>query len=281
VPSQTIIQALPYVNWTVLLALAVGSYGLIVVLGRLSDVTRGYLSVTAAIAGLLGLLALLTDTGLPAPEALAISVASSSIDLARRLAEAVFLVAAFASVVAIRRSASGRPGIAGWTALAAGIVTFALAAVGWAGPTLPAVPLVLQYLALAAASGGALGALILGHWYLVTPRLSERPLVIASRALAAVIGLQVALFIVWGAFGTGAEAGEPPFALLTGSAALFVWLRLIVSLAGPAVLSVMAVRTARSRSMESATGLLYIDLAAVVSGTVVAAGLAYSSGSLI
>lgn len=268
-------------NWTVLLALAVGSFGLVVVLGRTTDVTRGYLSVTAAVAGLLGLVALLTDTGLPSPDALAISVASPSIDMARRIAEATFVVGAFASIVVMRRSGPARPGIAGWIALFAGMLTFGLAAAGWAGPTLPAVPLALQYLVLAAASGGALGALVLGHWYLVTPRLSERPLVFASRALAGTIGLQVALFIVWGAFGTGVDAGEPPFALLTGSAALFVWLRLIVSLAGPVVLSVMAVRTARSRSMESATGLLYIDLAAVVSGTVVASGLAYSTGSLV
>jgi len=69
--------------------------------------------------------------------------------------------------------------------------------------------------------------------------------------------------------------------VLTGGAALFVWLRLVVSLVAPLVLSVMAHRTARTRSMESATGLLYIALAAVTSGTIVAAGLAYGSGILV
>jgi hypothetical protein len=43
----------------------------------------------------------------------------------------------------------------------------------------------------------------------------------------------------------------------------------------------MAVRTARTRSMESATGLLYIDLAAIASGTIVASGLYYAFGLLV
>lgn len=278
-PSQSIIQALPYMNWTVLLCLALGSLALVVGLRRVGDVTPGYASLTAAMAALLGLLALVTDLGLPPPDDLAISAATPTFDVARRAAIAIFALGAAASIIALRRTSG--PGLVGWVGLAAGVAAFGAAAAGWAGPTLPAVPLLLQYLVLAAASGGALGALILGHWYLVTPRLSERPLIIASRALAAVVGLQLALFAVWGAFGTGEEAGQPPFALLTGSAAIFVWLRLIVSLAGPMLLSLMAERTARSRSMESATGLLYIELAAVVSGTVVAAGLAYGSGLLV
>ena len=51
-----------------------------------------------------------------------------------------------------------------------------------------------------------------------------------------------------------------PFAVLVGPWALFVWLRLIVGLVFPLVVSWAAVRTARTRSMESATGLLYINV---------------------
>ena len=99
--------------------------------------------------------------------------------------------------------------------------------------------------------------------------------------MTATIGLQALLFLAWAAFGAGTATGEPPFSVLSGESALFVWLRLIVSLIGPLILGYMAIRTARSRSMESATGLLYIALAAVVSGTIVAAGLAYGSGILV
>jgi hypothetical protein len=43
----------------------------------------------------------------------------------------------------------------------------------------------------------------------------------------------------------------------------------------------MALRTAQTRSMESATGLLYINLAAVLAGTIGAAALYVSSGLLV
>src|SRR3712207_8305534 len=48
----------------------------------------------------------------------------------------------------------------------------------------------------------------------------------------------------------------PPFGALTGSNAVLVWLRLTVGIVFPLVLAVMAYRTALTRSMESATGLL-------------------------
>jgi hypothetical protein len=99
--------------------------------------------------------------------------------------------------------------------------------------------------------------------------------------LSICVALQVLLFATWAAFGTGSASDALPFGVLTGSVALFVWLRLVVSLGGPLVLSVMAERTARTRSMESATGLLYIDLAAILAGTIVASALAYSTGVLV
>ncbi|MBA3308257.1 MAG: hypothetical protein H0T04_06185 [Chloroflexi bacterium] len=278
-PSQTIGLALGYINWTVLLSLAMGSFGMVVVLRLTTDATRGFLGFTAGCAAVLALLTLLTDRSLAPPDGLAIVAAPAVIDTLRQAALLVFAGAAAVSVVALRRGSRLRGvGIIG---LAAGVAALALAAFGWAPSAATAVPLLLQFLVLAAAAGGSLAALILGHWYLVTPRLSERPLIIASGLLTATIALQVLLFLTWGAFGTGSAAGEPPFSALAGGSALFVWLRLIVSLIGPLILGYMAMRTARSRSMESATGLLYIALAAVVSGTIVAAGLAYGSGLLV
>ena len=58
-------------------------------------------------------------------------------------------------------------------------------------------------------------------------------------------------------------------------------MRLIVTLAFPLVLVFMALRTAQTRSMESATGLLYINLAAVAAGTIGAAALYVTAGLLV
>jgi hypothetical protein len=125
-------------------------------------------------------------------------------------------------------------------------------------------------------------AMILGHWYLVTPRLPEGPLVLFARILMGLVGLQLLLSLVWLATSAGpGGGGGGPFAALIGPWALFVWLRLVVGLAFPLVLSWAAVQTARSRSMESATGLLYIDVGAIASGTILAAGLYFAGGLLV
>ena len=136
-------------------------------------------------------------------------------------------------------------------------------------------PLLVQLAVLSVATGGALAAIVLGHWYLVTPKISERPLILQSRLLFIAIGLQALLFVTWTTL-----AGGPGQALQSDSL-LLIALRLIVTLLFPLVLVYMALRTAQTRSMESATGLLYINLAAVMAGTIGAAALYVSSGILV
>ncbi len=121
--------------------------------------------------------------------------------------------------------------------------------------------------------------MILGHWYLVTPKLSTGPAVLLSRVMLGVVALQLALFVLW--VGTGLGTGQAPLTPLTGPWALFVWLRLIVSLVFPLVVSWAAVQTVKTRSMESATGLLYINVGLIAAGTIDAAGLYFGAGLLV
>jgi hypothetical protein len=93
-----------------------------------------------------------------------------------------------------------------------------------------------------------------------------------------VLVVQLLLFGVWLAAGIP-EAN--PFEALTGPNMVFVWLRLIVGLVFPLVLVAMAYRTAMTRSMESATGLLYIEFALVMASTIVAGGLLFGEGLLV
>ena len=140
--------------------------------------------------------------------------------------------------------------------------------------------LLAQLLVVSAAIGGVFAAMILGHWYLVTPKLPEAPLILLARVLLAVVAIQVILFWAWTATGAG-PAGGAPFAALVGPWALFVWLRLIVGLVFPLIVSWASVQTARSRSMESATGLLYINVGSIAAGTILAAGLYFGAGLLV
>jgi hypothetical protein len=277
VPAERIALSLAFINWTVLTGLAVGAFAAIVV-GRLrTDATRGFLAFTGACAVLLGLLAFVSDGALPSLSGSPVAADASWAE-PRRAALALFCGLAFAYVVAIARGR--RAALLGVAGVAAGGAVLLFGALGWGGGVGGAIPLLVQLAVLTAATGGVFASMILGHWYLVTPKLSERPLILYARILTLVIGLQVALFVVWVATGAG-PAGQAPFEVLTGPWALFVWLRLIVGLLFPLVVSWAAIQTARSRSMESATGLLYINVGTVAAGTILAAGLYFGAGLLV
>jgi hypothetical protein len=279
VPAQRIAENLAFINWTVLTALAVGAFGAVVLARTRTDATRGFLAFTAACAFVLGLLALASDTALPSTLSGAPVAADPSWDLPRRVALAAFCALALAEIVLLARTRPAAVPV-GLGGLVAGGAVLVFGALGWGGGVLSSVPLLVQLAVLTAATGGVFAAMILGHWYLVTPKLSEKPLILLSRTLTVILALQVALFLVWVATGAG-PAGTAPFAVLVGEWALFVWLRLLVGLVFPLIVSWAAVQTARSRSMESATGLLYINVGSIAAGTILAAGLYFGAGVLV
>jgi len=278
VPAQRIAENLAFINWTVLTGLAIGSFVAVVVACLRTDATRGFLAFTASCAAVLGVLAYLSDQALPVPGPGSPIQIDPAFDTPRRIALAAFCVSAAIYAIAVSRRRRAVPlALAGLGAAGATLVFGALA---WGGGTVFAVPLLLQLAVLTIATGGVFAAMILGHWYLVTPKLPEGPLILISRGLLAVVALQVALFAVWVSTGAG-PGGDGPFTVLAGPWALFVWLRLIVGLIFPLVVSWAAVQTARSRSMESATGLLYINVGTIAAGTILAAGLYFGAGLLV
>jgi hypothetical protein len=276
-PITTVAQALPYVNWIVLVSLAVGALVFVVVTGRLTDATRGYLGFTAFCAALIAALAWASDSGLVEAPDLFLVPASTEVDTLRRAALVATAVLAVGYTVSVRQPA--RRFILGIGALGAGVSALLMAAFGWALTPADGIPLAIQLCLLSLATGGALASIVLAHWYLVTPRISERPLLLQARLLGVVVGVQLALFVVWFLFGGG--PAQEPFEILAGEAALFGWLRLLVGLLFPLALAWMAWATARTRSMESATGLLYLGLAAIVSGTIGSAALYVGAGLLL
>ena len=278
-PAQQIASNLALINWTVLAGLAVGSFALVVIARLRTGATKGYLAFTAFCAAAFGVLAYLSDAGLPAIAAASPVTADPAWGGARRAALLAFIVLAVVTMLQVARGRRGVvPGIAGCSA---GFAALALGGLTWGGAVGGAVLLTVQLVVLALATGGVFAAMILGHWYLVTPKLPEAPLIMVSRGLMGVVALQVVLFAAWVGLGAGPGATGGPFAALFGPWALFVWLRLLVGLVFPLVVSWAAVQTARSRSMESATGLLYINVGTIASGTILAAGLYFGAGLLV
>ena len=277
-PAERIAENLAYINWTLLTGIAVGSFSAVALARLTTDATRGYLAFTALCAVALGLLAIASDGALPVPAAGSPVAVDPVWDLPRRLAMWAFCVLALAYGLAILRGRRA-PALA-IVALASGIAILGLGAFSWGGSPIGIALLAVQLVALAAALGGVFASMILGHWYLVTPKLAEAPLVRFARVLALVVAVQIVLFVVWTGLGAG-PSGEPGFHALVGTWALFVWLRLIIGLVFPLIVSWAAIQTARTRSMESATGLLYIDVGTIAAGTILAAGLYFGAGLLV
>jgi hypothetical protein len=284
VPAQRIAENLAFINWTVLAGLGLGSFAAVVLARLRTDATRGYLAFTACCAALFGLLAYLSDGALPTGAGATGGTGGTAavpidpaFDGARRACLVAFVIIAFLYTVVLARR--GRSPLLAIGGVVAGVGAFVFGALGWGGGFPALVPLVVQSLLLAAATGGVFAAMILGHWYLVTPKLPEAPLVLFSRLLLGIVGLQLGFFVLSLALGGGSGGG--PFSPLTGPWALFVWLRLVVGLVFPLTVSWAAIQTARTRSMESATGLLYINVGTIAAATIVASGLYFGAGLLV
>ena len=277
-PAEQIARNLAFVNWTLLASLAVGSFGAVALLRLRTDATTGFLGFTALCAAGFGALAWLSDGALPPAAAAGSPVTvDPTWDIPRRTALGLLAAGALFYSALLFRGRRATPlalAVAG-----AGAGAMVLGALTWGGGVVGIGALAVQLLALAAATGGVFAAMILGHWYLVTPKLSTGPALLLSRAMLGVVAFQLVLFVLWVGLGVGSD--QAPLEPLTGPWALFVWLRLIVSLIFPLIVSWAAVETVKTRSMESATGLLYINVALIAAGTIDAAGLYFGAGLLV
>jgi protein NrfD len=168
-----------------------------------------------------------------------------------------------------------RPLIVG-VAVVAGLTAVVLQAIDVAAGTSTVVLAltIASFLTSVAMLGGACTAMILGHWYLVIPSLQVSHLQSIVRVHIASMLTRVVVVgaAVWFAIATWqAESGVPSFRHYVMSVdGIFFWQRILFGLAGPAVLSYLTWETAKIRSTQSATGILYVDFFTVVVGEVLA-----------
>lgn len=173
-----------------------------------------------------------------------------------------------------RMWASIRPALT-WLAVVAGALAILAQALAIAaGRSLPMQVLTAaSFLSSAALLGGACTAMILGHWYLVIPSMRVSHLqsivkvhIVAMIVRIAVVGAAVFVAIVTWQPGLGPSFGH----YITSVASVFFWQRVLFGLVGPAVLLPLTWETAKIRSTQSATGILYVDFFTVVVGEVLA-----------
>ena len=140
--------------------------------------------------------------------------------------------------------------------------------------TLPARALtVASFFSSAALLGGACTAMILGHWYLVIPSMQVSLLqsVVKIHIASMVVRVAVVAAAVFVAIATWEPGTGPSFRYyITSVSGIFFWQRVLFGLCGPALLSYLTWETAKIRSTQSATGILYVDFFTVVVGEVLA-----------
>jgi hypothetical protein len=254
------LEALPFVNWIFWAALTSGSLLVVGATELLGGTTRGYRLFMAGLLAVCAAVLLLSELNLSPG-----TVADETAGIRRGLVWAVTaLTAAYlgASIANLPRSG---------LALAAGSVgIFSLAALASAGGTLSAPLFTAQLMLISVALGAVTAAMLLGHWYLVTPKLSPAPLRRMMWVLLAALVMQAVLFVV----AVTAISSGP----LGGPIGWLTWLRLVAGILLPIGITVLALLASRAASLQASTGLLYIGLALVMAGSIAGASLAYLTG---
>jgi hypothetical protein len=111
---------------------------------------------------------------------------------------------------------------------------------------------ILADLTSAAVLGTALSAMLMGHSYLVAPTMSLRPLMILIAALAIAVASRITVDGLW------LWTARRSLGNLDNELILMLLVRWAVGFAGVLALTWMTWRTARIRSTQSATGILYV-----------------------
>lgn len=266
------IDSLPYMVFLLLVEFTVGGL-LVTYAAQLRGlVTHGFVKLGAATVLCSGALAAWMAAALGRPAEVGgypldqAFVRPTSVALSALLA----LLAVYTFVIWREREPAGR--IAGGVSSVAGLLALGLAAGIFQLPAWGYAGVFLSLLAGALSLGAVTMGMVLGHWYLVTPRLPEQPLNELTLALIAVLVVQSLLVLV----NLFIPARQTPSTDLGGASLAqdpAFWLRIGVGLLFPIVLAVMAWRSSIIRGMMSATGLLYVATGAVLAGEALARGL--------
>ena len=253
-------QAVPLGFFLFLMELAAGGLLITVLLDWDRQVSAGFLFLNGLF--LLGFAAagIWLRTALPAARLVPYPVAGGLVQ-AEPAAWSAFALLSALYLVCVKREARGASRVVGALASAAGLVGLYVSAGAYRPPAVPALLMAASFVASALALGTVWGGMMLGHWYLVTPLLSPRPLLRLNAGLCVALVLEalvlIAAAVVSATSGPVAAASTWPF-----------WLRGFVGVLFPLFLCLPVWRTARVRSMMSATGLLYIALGAILAGEI-------------
>jgi hypothetical protein len=271
------ILTLPLVLAVVLVELALGGTFVSWFLERRGEAPGGFVKLVAGVDAIAGAAALGLAPTLPRGDA-ALRVGLNPGALSS-LGQALALVAILMTVQLAFTFVPTRVlrNIGGILAIAAGLVALSTATYARTaqGPTDPfGLALAFAVAPLGAlALGGLDGAMLLGHWYLVTPKLPTAPLRNASLIVVAAVVLQ--LVVVLGTVMRGDLSGTTQTGLVVA-----IGIRIGVGLLMTLAVALAAWWTARMNT-QSSTGLLYVGLGSALAGEISARVLFFLTGAAV
>jgi DMSO reductase anchor subunit len=263
------VQALPQAAFFLLLEAAVGGTIALFWVHLRGEVNRGFTLFTGVCLLVLAALAIWLRSAFPPA---AVGPTAALWFAADRVLSVAFAAGLGLYLVGLRAPAWGRRvAVLGPVVPLLGLASLWCAALVAPGPQLFGLGAPLAVLAGAMALGSAVTGLSLGHWYLVSPTLSVKPLIELTFVCLGALLAQLVLLPVflWAASGAGSLFSEY---------ALFFGVRVVFGLVVPLAAGVMTWRTARIRSLDSATGLLYIVAALILAGEIAARTLFFLTG---
>ncbi|HXG42603.1 MAG TPA: hypothetical protein VNL95_07755 [Dehalococcoidia bacterium] len=263
-------DALPYTLLLVLTELAVGGLWVLWAAHLRGHVARSFVQFSSFLVVAAAALALLAALKVTVPAEVGGYTLDGAFMGPARLLLAVAL--ALATAYCLGTLLPGRmPALAvGGAACLAGLGAIAALAGVFSPPVWGYAGVFLALLVGSLAAGGVSLGMVLGHWYLVTPRLPERPLRELTAFLLVALALQALLLAPNLALPRQPIPGGPDVPLGQNP---FLWLRIAGGLGLPLLFTYMAYDSSGMRAMQSATGLLYIAMALVLGGEILAKGL--------
>jgi protein NrfD len=208
--------------------------------------------------------------------ALAVRPADAAVSTAAALIALIICEAALVIYWATigRALTSFRPVLV-WIAIASGTVAIVVQALAVSADRAAGMQAltVASFASSAALLGGACTAMVLGHWYLILPsmQVSHLQSIVKVHIISMVVRVAVVAAAVFLAIVTWQPGLGPSFRhYITSIGGIFFWQRVLFGLFGPALLSYLTWETAKIRSTQSATGILYVDFFTVVVGEVLA-----------
>jgi len=269
--------AIPLITLQAVVEVAIGGFVALYITDATRQVTRGFIASTGAVLLVIGALGVAGLFYLPDPVHLTDHAVDHSWLTPSLRMEALFLGLFFLYLLAAYTRPVALHLVIGGIAVFAGLAGLVATALVYPTPHWGAGASAISFFLSATAVGSVTTAMLLGHWYLVVPNLSTRPLFILLYVLGGAFVLQGGLAAAALLRLAGARNVATAHDVVFGANTLPFWMHIGAGIALPIVIIGLAIQSTHLRSLMSATGLLYVAVVLTLAGQITGKVVFYSA----